>query len=101
MYYVIEAIHWGPAGQVSHVRWHRVSADAGAQVHHAAPEVVPVIDAAEVCRSSEVRVYVEGGTGQFFKMKACPEGLDAEDGDGEPLARRLGHLPSFQLEAHA
>ena len=101
MYYVIEAIHWDPAGRVSHVRWHRVSVDAGADVRHEPAEVVAVIDAARVCRSAEVRVYVDGETGQFFKMKACPEGIDAEDHEGAPLAQRLGHLPSFELEAHA
>ena len=100
MYYVIEAIHWGPEARVSHVRWHRVSADDVDRVHHGAPEVVPVVHAAEVCRSAEVRVYVDGEAGHFFKMKACPEGIDTEDDQGAPLARRLGHLPTFELEAH-
>ncbi len=97
MYYVIEAIHWGPDGQLSHVRWHRVSAVVDG-VQRSEPEVVPVVDAAVVCRSHEVRVFVEGSAGRFFLMKACPEGIDAvADAAGTPLEERLAHLPTFEF----
>lgn len=96
MYYVIEAIHWGPDEQISHVRWHRVFAEHGT-VRRTRDEVVPVVDAAQVCASGEVRVYVDGRTGQFFTMKACAEGLDAADQEGAPLKQRLAHLPTFEL----
>lgn len=100
MYYVIEAVRWETPGSVSHVRWHRVTA-AGLELQHDAPQVVPVVNAAEVCKSAEVRVYVDGGAGQFFKMKACADGIDAEDNEGVPLAARMGHLPTFELEPQA
>ncbi|HZY17937.1 MAG TPA: hypothetical protein VFE82_05605 [Ramlibacter sp.] len=95
MYYQIDAIRWGPDGHLSHVRWHEVMADEEA-VRHGPAKIVPVVDAASVCGSSEVRVYVEGSTGKFFRMKACPEGIDAEaDERGTPLQKRLAHLPVF------
>ena len=95
MYYVIEAVRWGPDGQVSHVRWHGVDAD-GETVVHTPPGVVAVVDAAAACDSGEVRVYVGGESGRFFKMKACPAGIDAEtDSQGAPLRERMAHLPTF------
>jgi hypothetical protein len=58
MYYVIDAVRWGPHGHISHVRWHAVDAVEAddATIAHAASQVVPVVDAAKVCGSSEVRV---------------------------------------------
>lgn len=101
MYYVIEAIHWGPGGRLSHVRWHRVSAGS-LDVERSEPQVVPVVDAAVVCRSHEVRVFVDdqpGHTGRFFRMKACADGIDAvADEAGTPLQQRLAHLPTFELD---
>ncbi|AEG91661.1 hypothetical protein [Ramlibacter tataouinensis] len=98
MYYAIEAIHWAPGGHISHVRWYRVSA-GNEGVQRSGPEVVPVVDAARVCESHEVRVYVEGDAGRFFRMKACPEGIDAvADEAGTPLKARLAHLPTFELD---
>ncbi|MGZ5179037.1 MAG: hypothetical protein ACXWC6_12405 [Ramlibacter sp.] len=95
MYYVIDAVRWGPHGRISHVQWHGVEAE-GETIVHTRPQVVPVLDAAARCEANEVRVYVGGDPGLFFKMKACPEGLDAEsDGKGTPLRERLAHLPSF------
>ncbi|MBC5784032.1 hypothetical protein H8N03_13860 [Ramlibacter sp. USB13] len=95
MYYVIEAVRWGEDGHIAQVRWHTVSFD-GERVHRGASTVAPVVDAAEVCRSSEVRVFVDGDTGRFFRMKACPEGIDAEvDDAGTPLRSRMAHLPTF------
>ena len=96
MYYVIEAIHRDRDGELSHVRWHAVTVDGAQSPQHGPSEVVPVVDAAERCKSSEVRVYADGHTGQFFKMKACEHGLDAEDPAGVPLGQRLAHLPTFE-----
>ena len=95
MYYVIDAVRWGDDGHIAQVRWHRVLPE-GNGVRHTPPEVVPVVDAAEVCWAGEVRVYVDGSTGHFFKMKACPEGIDADaDAKGTPLRERMAHLPTF------
>lgn len=98
MYYVIEAVRWASDGHISHVRWHAVDAVEAddATIVHTASEIVPAVDAAKACGSSEVRVYVEGDLGHFFKLKACPEGVDAEaDTQGTPLRERMAHLPSF------
>jgi hypothetical protein len=94
MYYVIDGVRWGPDGNISHVRWHGVESE-GDTVVHTRPEVVPVIDAAGICGSNEVRVYVGGDAGAFFRMKACPAGIDAEDTQGTPLRQRMAHLPTF------
>ena len=94
MYYVIDAVRWGADGQISHVRWHGVEAD-GETIVRTEPRVVPVVDAARVCGENEVRVYVGGDPGRFFRMKACPEGIDAESDDGTPLRDRMAHLPTF------
>ena len=96
MYYVIEAVRWGDDSHISHVRWHTVRFD-GEQVQRGESTVAPVIDAAEVCASEEVRVYVDGdASGRFFRMKACDEGIDAEvDEQGTPLRERMAHLPTF------
>lgn len=97
MYYVIEAIHWAPAGHISHVRWHCVDEQHGA-VSRSPSVVVPVVDAAKACEASEVRVFVDGHAARFFVMKACPEGIDAvADEAGTPLPQRLAHLPTFEL----
>jgi hypothetical protein len=97
MYYVIDAIRWSGNGHLSHVRWHGVEADdERGELRRLPQEVVPVVDAAKVCDTHEVRVFVHGQTGRFFRMKACPEGLDAEaDPAGAPLRERLAHLPTF------
>jgi hypothetical protein len=95
MYYVIEAVRWGDDGHISHVRWHAVDFD-GERILRGAASVVPVVDAAKVCKDHEVRVFVSGPAGHFFRMKACAEGIDAEvDGDGTPLRTRMAHLPVF------
>lgn len=94
MYYVIEAVRWGGDGHISHVRWHSVRFD-GEAIQRSVPAVVPVVDAAEVCRSGEVRVFVDGDAGHFFRMKACEAGIDAEVADGRPLRERMAHLPTF------
>lgn len=95
MYYRIEAVRWGEDGHISQVRWHTVRFD-GEQVRRGESTIAPVVDAAEVCDSAEVRVYVDGDTGRFFRMKACEEGIDAEvDEQGTPLRERLAHLPTF------
>ena len=95
MYYTIEAVRWGPGGHISHVRWHTVRFD-GERIVRGESTVAPVVDAAEVCSEAEVRVYVDGDAGRFFRMKACEEGIDAEvDEAGTPLRERLAHLPSF------
>ena len=95
MYYEIEAVRWGGDGHISHVRWHTVTFD-GQQVRRGEPTIAPVVDAAEVCNSHEVRVYVQGSTGRFFRMKACEAGIDAEiDEAGTPLRERMAHLPTF------
>ncbi len=95
MFYKIEAVRWNDAGHIARVRWRRVEAGDETVVHGQQQEV-PVVDAAQTCRDQEVRVYVAGDVGRFFKMKACPEGIDAEvDDDGTPLRERLAHLPTF------
>ena len=95
MYYEIEAVRWDDGGHISHVRWHTVRLD-GERIVRGESTVAPVVDAAEVCRSHEVRVFVDGGPGRFFRMKACDEGIDAEvDEQGTPLRERMAHLPSF------
>lgn len=95
MYYVIEAVRWGDDGHISHVRWHTVDFD-GEHIRRGAPTVAPVIDAAGACKAHEVRVFVAGEAGHFFRMKACPEGIDAEvDEAGTPLRQRMAHLPVF------
>ena len=93
MYYVIEPARWGEDGHISHVRWHTVRFD-GERIRKGESTVAPVVDAAEVCQSHEVRVFVDGDAGRFFRMKACEEGIDAEvDERGTPLRERLAHLP--------
>jgi hypothetical protein len=95
MYYVIEAVRWGEDGHISQVRWHTVRFD-GERLQRGESTVAPVVDAAEICRSAEVRVFVDGDMGRFFRMKACPEGIDAEvDEAGTPLRERMAHLPAF------
>lgn len=95
VYYTIEAVRWGDDGHISHVRWHSVRFD-GERIVRGESTVAPVVDAAEVCKSHEVRVFVRGDTGRFFRMRACEEGIDAEvDGQGTPLRDRMAHLPSF------
>lgn len=96
MYYVIEAVRWGDDGHISHVRWHTVRFD-GEQIDRGESVVAPVVDAAQVCREHEVRVFVGGEReGRFFRMQACEEGIDAEvDEAGTPLRERLAHLPVF------
>jgi hypothetical protein len=95
MYYVIEGVRWSPRGTISHVLWYpvRVRDD---DIEHGEAELVPVVDAAQACHESEVRVYVdEGRTGSYFTMKACPEGLEADsEPSGQPLRERLAHLPT-------
>lgn len=96
MYYVIEGVRWSQHGTISHVLWYpvRVRDD---DIEHGEAELVPVVDAARACDESEVRVYVDGGrTGNYFKMKACPEGLEADsEPSGQPLRERLAHLPAI------
>ena len=96
MYYVIEAVRWGENGHISHVRWHTVDFD-GERILRGSPQVAPVVDAAKVCKEHEVRVFVDNGqSGRFFRMHACPEGIDAEiDEAGTPLRMRMAHLPVF------
>jgi hypothetical protein len=95
MYYVIEAVRWGEDGHISHVRWHSVSFD-GEGIRRGESTVAPVVDAAEICQSGEVRVFVDGEAGRFFRMKACAEGINAEvDDAGTPLRQRMAHLPAF------
>jgi hypothetical protein len=95
VYYQIEAVRWGDDGHISHVRWHSVRFD-GEQVQRGESTVAAVIDAAGHCKNHEVRVYVDGDTGRFFRMKACDEGIDAEvDEAGTPLRERMAHLPTF------
>lgn len=95
MYYRIEAVRWGDDGHISHVRWHTVRFD-GQQLQRGESTVAPVVDAAAVCDSDEVRVYVDGDAGRFFRMKACEAGIDAEvDEQGTPLRERMAHLPTF------
>ena len=95
MYYVIEAVRWGDDGHISHVRWHSVRLH-GETISRGESTVVPVVDAADVCKAHEVRVYVGGDTGRFFRMQACDEGIDAEvDEQGTRLRERMAHLPAF------
>lgn len=95
MFYVIEAVRWGANGNISHVRWHGVDM-TGDTLVKTDSSVVPVLDAAAQCKEHEVRVYIEGDAGRFFRMRACPQGLDAEpDGTQGSLRERLAHLPSF------
>lgn len=94
MYYVIDAVRWRGDGQLSHVRWHPVMVE-GEQVRHGEAAAVDVVAAGQACASHEVRVFVDGAAGRFFRLKACPEGLDAEADDGTPLRQRLAHLPTF------
>lgn len=95
MYYVIDAVRWGGDGHISHVKWHRVFAEEGS-AQRGEPEVVPVVDAAQVCDSAEVRIYVEGRPGRFIRMKGCADGIDADaDSEGMPLRERMAHLPVF------
>jgi len=95
MYYAIEAVRWDGDGHISHVRWHSVRLD-GEAILRGESTVVPVVDAADVCKEHEVRVYVGGDTGRFFRMRACDEGIDAEvDEQGTPLRTRMAHLPAF------
>jgi hypothetical protein len=95
MYYEIEAIRWNHQGHITHVRWRAIDVTEQGLVRGDSCEV-PVVDAAEVCRNNEVRVYVPGAAGRFFTMKACPEGIDAEvDEAGTPLRERMAHLPTF------
>lgn len=95
MFYVIDAVRWGPDGHISQVKWHGVETD-GDTIVHTEPRVVPVVDAAGGCGEREVRVYVAGDPGLFFRMKACPAGIDAEsDEAGTPLRERMAHLPTF------
>jgi len=95
MYYVIEAVRWSPQGRISHVLWHPVRV-RDQEIEHGPGELVPVLDAARACDESEVRVYVDGRTGSYFRMKACAEGLEADsDPSGQPLRERLAHLPAI------
>ena len=94
MYYVIEGVRWGADGRITHVRWHPVQLDGG-EVRHGPRELVAVVDAARACNEGEVRVYVDGPAGQYFKMKACAEGIEAEEEMAGPsLEERLAHLPA-------
>lgn len=95
MYYVIEAVRWGDDGHISHVRWHSVRA-LDDRIDRGESTVVHVVDAAGACKEHEVRVFVDGQAGRFFKMHACDEGLAAEaDEAGTPLRERMAHLPAF------
>ena len=96
MYYVIEAVRWAPDGDISHVRWREVDTGDGDVIVKSEPKVVAVVHAAQACREQEVRVYVPGPTGRFFKMKACAHGIEAvADERGTPLRERMAHLPQF------
>jgi hypothetical protein len=92
-YYVIDAVRWSHEGRLSHVLWHPVSL-RGETIEHGRGELVPVIDAGRACDESEIRVYVDGPVGSYFKMKACAEGIEAETEAGAPLRERLAHLPA-------
>jgi hypothetical protein len=95
MYYVIEAVRWS-AGDISHVRWRAVDTGDGDVITKSEPKEVPVVHAAETCREHEVRVYVPGPAGRFFKLKACEQGIEAAaDERGTPLRERMAHLPRF------
>lgn len=39
-------------------------------------------------------MYVDGRTGSYFKMRACPEGIEEAIEAGRPLRERLAHLPA-------
>lgn len=93
MYYVLDGVRWDEQGHITHVRWHPVRLE-GDGTRHGPSELVPVVDAARACDESEVRVYVEGNVGSYFKMKACPEGIEAATSTGTPLRERLEHLPA-------
>ena len=94
MYYAIQATRWDAGGNLTGLRWQGVDFDGDAIVRHP-PQTVTVVDAGVACRSHEVRVYVSGDAGQFFKMRACPQGIEADDEIGTPLRERLSHLPTF------
>ena len=95
MYYVIDAVRWGNDGHIHQVMWHTVALRQDDLVE-GERQVVPVVDADATCDAHEVRVYVGGRTGQFFRMKACPGGIDADtDEAGTPLHERMAHLPTF------
>ena len=95
MYYAIEAVRWNAEGHIQDVRWRPIDLGAEGIVRGALQEV-PVVDAASVCDDHEVRVYVPGAPGRFFRMKACPEGIDAEvDEAGTPLRERMADVPPF------
>ena len=94
IYYVIDGVRWSPEGRITHVLWHPVTLQ-GESIRHGGGQLVPVLDAANACDESEVRVYVDGPTGSYFQMKACPEGIEAETQAGTPLRERLAHLPAI------
>lgn len=95
MYYQIEAVRWDAQGRLSEVCWRSIDVE-GERLVRGEAHTVPVVDAARTCAEHEVRVYVPGSTGRFFRMMTCPQGLDAEvDGAGTPLRERLAHLPTF------
>ncbi|MBA2963100.1 hypothetical protein [Ramlibacter pinisoli] len=94
MYYVIDGVRWGPQGGLTHVRWHSVDIPDDA-IQHGNSRLVPVVDAAKVCGESEVRVFVDGPVGHSFRMKACREGIEAENPEQEQTLRDLlAHLPA-------
>ena len=94
MYYVIDGVRWSDGGRLSHVLWHPVSVRDEDAIEHGRAQLVPVVDAAKACDEYEVRVYVDGPTGSYFKLKACPEGIEADPQvPGPPLRERLAHLP--------
>jgi hypothetical protein len=96
MYYVIEAVRWAPDGNISHVRWREVDTDGGDVITKSEPKDVQVVHAADTCREHEVRVYVPGPIGRFFKLRACAQGIEAAaDEHGTPLRERMAHLPQF------
>jgi hypothetical protein len=93
MYFVIDGVRWGAGGSLTHVRWHSVDLP-GTTLQHGESRLVPVVDAAKACDESEVRVYVDGAVGRSFRMKACAEGIEAEDMQGHTLQDLLAHLPA-------
>lgn len=94
MYYTVQAVRWDSNGAVSHLKWQPVDFD-GDVITKGSDEAVTVLHAGAVCRTHEVRVYVPGETGQFFKMRACPEGVEADDAAETSLRERMAHLPQF------